>query len=183
MQYSGISLPFVFVCLLYDLLSFLFHCRLCIWTQHYLGWEIFCLCFSISETYVSERQISRVFWTIRNSIPEVRWSEPHSEFILLSSQIHTEEYLVLPGFWRLTRRILSHKVRCVARRDNMCLLSTSKEIRWRTALGSFHRNEFVRKVVIPSCPAISIQLNLFSPQMFWLFANPVTASYFSSSTI
>ena len=28
---------FVFMCLLYDLLSFLFHCRLFIWNQHCLG--------------------------------------------------------------------------------------------------------------------------------------------------
>ena len=33
-----------------DLFSFLFHCRLCIWNQHCLGWKIFCLCFSVSRS-------------------------------------------------------------------------------------------------------------------------------------
>ena len=37
MQQSGLSLPFVFVSLLYDLLSFLFHRRLFIWNQNCLG--------------------------------------------------------------------------------------------------------------------------------------------------
>ena len=41
MQQSGLSSPFVFVCLLYDLLSFLFHCRLCIWNQYCLKWKVF----------------------------------------------------------------------------------------------------------------------------------------------
>ena len=30
--------------------------------------------------------------------PEIRWAEQHTEFALLSSQVHTWEYLVLPGF-------------------------------------------------------------------------------------
>ena len=49
MQQIGLSLPFVFVYLLHDLLSFLFHFRLFIWTQHCLGRKIFCLCFSVSR--------------------------------------------------------------------------------------------------------------------------------------
>ena len=49
MQLSGLSLHFVFVCLLYDLLSFLFHCRLFIWNQHCLGWKIFYSYFSVSR--------------------------------------------------------------------------------------------------------------------------------------
>ena len=47
-QQSGLSLPFV-VCLLYDLLSFLFHSRRFIWNQHYVGWKIFCSYFSVSR--------------------------------------------------------------------------------------------------------------------------------------
>ena len=51
------------------------------------------------EACVSERRISRVFWTIRNSrFLEFLWTEQHSEFILLSSQFLTWEYLVLPWF-------------------------------------------------------------------------------------
>ena len=50
------------------------------------------------DACVSERQISRIFRTIRNfRLPEVRWSEQHSEFVLLSSQVNTWQYLVLPG--------------------------------------------------------------------------------------
>ena len=37
-QWSKVNFPFCcFVCLLYDLLTFLFHCRLFIWNQHCLG--------------------------------------------------------------------------------------------------------------------------------------------------
>ena len=49
MQQSGLHLPFVFMCLLYDFLSFLFHSRLCIWNQHCLGWKIFFSHFSVSR--------------------------------------------------------------------------------------------------------------------------------------
>ena len=56
MQQSGPSLTFVFVCLLYDLLSFLFHCRLCIWDQRCLGWNIFygttCACLHLQINHV-----------------------------------------------------------------------------------------------------------------------------------
>ena len=69
-----------------------------------------------SFAHTLERQISRIVWTIRNSrfpnihtlfvctppafvcTPEIRWVEQHPEFVLLSSQVHTWEYLVLPGF-------------------------------------------------------------------------------------
>ena len=33
----GLSFSFVFMCLLFDIISFLFHCSLCIWNQHCLG--------------------------------------------------------------------------------------------------------------------------------------------------
>ena len=46
-----------------------------------------------------------------------------------------------------TKNIVS-QIRCAARRDNMCMLSSSEKIRWRASLGSFHRNEFLRRVVI-----------------------------------
>ena len=66
-----------------------------------IAWDVrsFVCASPFPEACVSERQISRVFWTIRNSrFLEVRWTEQHSEFILLSSQVLTWESLVLPGF-------------------------------------------------------------------------------------
>ena len=53
------------------------------------------------------------------SIPEVRWTEQHSEFVLLSSQVHTWEYLVLPGFWGLLEEFLSHRY-AVPRDETTC---------------------------------------------------------------
>ena len=49
-QCNKVDFPSFFMCLLYALLSFLFHCRLCIWNQHCLGWKIFYLCFSVSRS-------------------------------------------------------------------------------------------------------------------------------------
>ena len=95
-----------FMCLLYDLLSFLLHCRLCICNQHCLDWKIFYSYFSVSRGMRLCQSLVNHAWL---SIPEVRWSEPHSEFILLSSQVHTWEYVVLPRFLGVTWRILSHR--------------------------------------------------------------------------
>ena len=94
---------------------------------------------------VSERHISRVFWTIRNSrFLEVRWKEPHSEFTSLSSQDHTWEYLILPGISVLLEEFVS-QIRCAARRDIMCLLSPSEklseELSWDLFIGE---NYFVK---------------------------------------
>ena len=73
-QCSKVDFPSCcFVCLLYDLVSILFHRRLCIRNQHCLGWKIFCTYSRLPEASVSERQISRCFGTIRNSqLREVR---------------------------------------------------------------------------------------------------------------
>ena len=129
-------------------------------------------------------RISRVFWTIRNSrIPEVRWSEPQSEFILLSSQVTLESISYSPGFEVYLKKFVS-QIRCAARRDNMCLPSPSKKIKWKAFLRSFHRNEFVPEVVIeyrvPSFPTKSIKLNLILPHMFGLLSIHPAASYISS---
>ena len=50
-QCSKVDFPYLllFVCLFYDFLSFLFHCRLCIWNQHCLGCKIFYSYFSDSR--------------------------------------------------------------------------------------------------------------------------------------
>ena len=169
MQQSGLSLSFVFMCLLYDLLSFLLHCRLCICNQHCLGWKIFYSYFSVSRGMRLCQSLVNHAWL---SIPEVRWSEPHSEFILLSSQVHTWEYLVLPQIFRCYLKNFVTQIRCAAWRDTVCLLSPPKGIKWRAFLGSFHRNESLRKVVtryrIPSFPC-NIQIIEF------VFASDVLA--------
>ena len=115
MHQSGLSLPFVFVCLLYDLLSFLFHSRVSICNQHCLGWKIFCLCFSVSRGMrLWETDLQSLLNHTELSIPEVRWPEPHSEFILLSSQIHTWEYLVLTGSFEVYLKNFVSQIRCAA---------------------------------------------------------------------
>ena len=62
-QCSNVDFPclFVFVCLLCDLLSFLFHCCRCIWDQHCLDWKIFCSCFSVSRSMRLWETDSRIF--------------------------------------------------------------------------------------------------------------------------
>ena len=157
-QCNKVDFPYLlFMCLLYDHLSFLFLCRLCIWNQHCFGWKIFYSLFSVSGGMrLWETDLQSLLNHTQLSIPEVRWSEPHSEFVLLSSQVLTWEYLVLTRFWGLLEDSFVSQIRCAARRDCMCLLSTWKGIKWWASSGACHRNEFLRKVVIeyriPSIP-------------------------------
>ena len=136
--------------------------------------------------HASLRESSRIFWTIRNSrFLEVRRTEQHSELIRLSSHVLTWEYLVLSRIFRVVLKNFVSQIHCGARRDNMCLLSPSERVRRRAFLRSFHRNEFLRKVVIeyriPSFPCnINIIEFAFLPQMFWLFSDPPRALYISS---
>ena len=99
------------------------------------------------EACVSEIQISRVFWTIRNS-----------RFPKFADQNHIRStYFFLPRFTlesisyssnqKVYLKNFVSQIRCAARRDIVCLLSPSNGIKWRASLGSFHWNEFLRKVV------------------------------------
>ena len=89
-----------------------------------LGMKTSCTCSRFPEACVSGRQISRIVWIIRNTrFPETRWAEQHPEFVLLCSQVHTWEYLVLTRLLRVTRRIFVPQIRYATRRDNMRLLS------------------------------------------------------------
>ena len=128
-QCSKMDFPYLlfFVCLLYDLLSCLFHCRLCIWYQHCLGWVIFCLCFSVSRGMrLWETDLQSLLNHTQLSISEVRWSELHSEFILLSSQVLTWESLVLTGFVGLLEESCLTDTLCRETRQRV-LAFTSKE--------------------------------------------------------
>ena len=134
MQQSGLSLPFVFECLLYDLLWFLFHCRFAFELNMAWGERSFVCASRFPEACVSERQISRVLWTIRNSRFPTFADQNHirsSYFFLPRFSLESISYS--PGFL-FTWRIFVSQIRCAARRDNMCLLSPSEKIKWRDFL-------------------------------------------------
>ena len=147
------------MCLLYGHLSFLFLCRLCIWKQHCLRLKdlLFILLGFLRHA------------SLRDRSPES--SEPHATLDSRSSLIRTTfgvHTSFFPGshlrvsctdqILRFTRRILSHNA---ARRDNMCLLSPSKGIKWWASSGSFYRNEFLRKVVIEyKIPSFHCNINI-----------------------
>ena len=67
MQQSGLSLPFVFVCFLHDLLSFLFPLSPLHLESTLLGTKDLLFVVLGFLRRASLRQISRLFWTIRNS--------------------------------------------------------------------------------------------------------------------
>ena len=90
------------------------------------------------EACVSERQISRVFWTIHNS-----------RFPKFAEQDNSRSSYLFPDFQGYSKNVVS-QVRCAARRDNVRLFSPLRKIGWRASLRSLHRNELVRKVVIQS---------------------------------
>ena len=111
------------------------------------------------EACVSQRQLFRLFWNRRNSrFFEVHWSEPDSEFVLLSSQVHTWECLVLLGFLRFTRRILSHRY-AVSRDETTCACfhlrtELSEELSWGLFIGT------------NSCVEYQYNWIFFVPQIF-----------------
>ena len=125
------------------------------------------------EACVSKRQISRVFWTIRNNWFAKFADQNHIRslyFFFPSSHLRVSR---TPRIFQGYLKNFVSQIRCAARRENMCLLSPSKGIKWRASLRSFHRDEFVRKVVIkyriPFLPCNINTSELFLPQMSWLF--------------
>ena len=150
MQQSGLSSYFVFMCLLYDLLSYLFHCRLCIWNQY------FSFVFLGFPRHASLRDRSP-----ESSVPYVTFNS-RSSLIRTTFGVHASFFpsshlrvSCTPRTFRVTWRILSHRY-AAPRDETMCLLSPSEKNRWKAFLRSFHKNEFVRKVLIkyrlPSFP-------------------------------
>ena len=105
--------------------------------KHCLGWKIFCTYSRFSEASVSERQISRIVWTVRNSrfpnihilfgctplafvcTPEIRWAEQDPEFVLLSSQVHTWEWSRTPRVSGLLEELCPHRY-AVSRDETTC---------------------------------------------------------------
>ena len=146
-------------------------CRFCIWNQHCLGWKIFFHTSRFPEACVSERRISRIFWTF---VTLDSWSSltkttfgAHTSFFPGS---HLRVSRTPPDFEVYLKNFVS-QTRCAARRDNVCLLSPSKRMKWRASLRSFHRNEFLRKVVIEyRIPSFPCNINtieiVFASDMF-----------------
>ena len=173
MQQSWLSLPFVFVCLFYDLLSFLFHCRFAFEINIALDERSFVCASRFPRACVSERQISRVFWTLRNSRFPKFADQNHIRSNTFRPKFTLESISYSPDFKGYLKNFVS-QIRYAARRDNVCLLSPSKGIKWRAILRSFHRNEFVRKVVlkyrIPSFPCNITTIELVFRS--WCFGFP-----------
>ena len=83
-----------------------------------------------------------------------------------------------PKFFKVTWIILSHRYAVLG--DNICLFSPSKEIRWRAFFRSFHRNEFVRRILI-RCRVPSFPCNINT--IGFVFPSDVLAFLQSSSRI
>ena len=162
----GLSLLLFCVLPLYDFLSFLIHCCLCFWNQHCLGWEIFCTYSRFPEACVSERQISRIVWTIRNSrfpnihillmstplasvcTPEIRWADQHPEFILLSFPGSHSRVSRTPRVVGLLEESVSHRY-AVSRDETTCAsfhFRTNK-IWWRAFFQIFS----FERIRVPNC--------------------------------
>ena len=128
MQQSGLSLSFVFYvpslwppCIPFFIVACSSGINIALNGRSFISASRF------PEACFSERQISRVFWTIRHSrFLEVRWTEQHSEFILLSSQVVTWESLVLPGFLSLLEEFCLTDTLCRETRQHV-LSFTFKE--------------------------------------------------------
>ena len=141
MQQSGLSLPFVFVFLLHDLLSFLSHRRFCIWNQHYLGWKIFCLCLSFS------RDMSLWETDLKNLLNHTLLSIPRSSLIRTTFGVHISFFpdshlkeSCTPQIFRFTWRILSHR-NAVLRDETTCACfrlqkKLGEELSWALICGT-----------------------------------------------
>ena len=121
-QQSGLSL-LLFCVPLYNVLSFLVHCCLVVWNQHCLGWKIFCTYSRFREANVSERQISRIVRTIRDTrfvCVYTRDSLSRTIFEVNTSFFHGPHLWVsrTPQVFRVVPQ-----TRRVAKRDNMRLFS------------------------------------------------------------
>ena len=136
---SGLSL-WLFWVPLYNLFSFLFHCCFCVWNQHCLEWKICCTHSRFPEASVSERQISRIVWTIRNSRFPTR---------------------VLG----VTRRILSHRY-AVSRDDTTCASFhlNNMTIRW----GAFFQIFSLGRIRAPNCNTTQNSVYLLQYQYKWI---------------
>ena len=151
MQQSGLSLLLFCVPLFY-LLSFLFHCYLCVWNQHCLRWKIFCT-YSVSQDKRGRSpEMAAHFicvYTLRISV--YTWDSLSRTTSGVCTSFFPSPHLRAsrtPRVVGLLEEFFPQK-RHVARRDSTRQLSPeNKWIKWRAFFRSFHRNEFVYQVVI-----------------------------------
>ena len=143
MQQSGLSL-LLFLCAFF-MTSFHFVSIVAFASGINIAWNerSFVFASRFPEACVSEKQISRIFWTICNSwfpkfaeLNNIR----NSYFFLLRFSL--ESILYSPDFEVYLNNFVS-QIRCAARRNNIRLLSPSEKFKWRAFLRSFHRNEFL----------------------------------------
>ena len=123
MQQSELSLPFVFVYFMTSFHSFSF---VAFSSGINIAWDerSFVCASQFPEACVSERQISRVFWTIRNSrFPKIaHQNHTRSSYSFLPRS--TLENISYSWIFRVHLKKFVSQIRCAARRDNMCLISS-----------------------------------------------------------
>ena len=181
MQQSGLSLPFVFVCAFFMTSSHPFSI-VAFASGINIAWDerSFVCASRFPEACVSERQISRVIWTI-----------PNSRFAKFADQNHLRSsYFLLPRFTlesisyspEFFRGYLKNLVSQI--REPTCACFHLQ----RTSVKSFLRIFSPERILAQSCNNVQnsvfslqyqIQLNLCCLTCFG-FANPLTASYISS---
>ena len=124
MQQSGLSLPFVFMCLLYDILSFLFHCL----ESTLLGMKdlLFILLGFPRHASVRDRspESSEPYVTLDSSKFDEQNNIRSSYFFLPRFSLESISYSDLVVY---LKNFVS-QIRCAARRDNTNLLPPSKKI-------------------------------------------------------
>ena len=124
MQQSGLSLPFVFVCAFFMTFSHPF--SIVAFTSGInIAWDerSFVCASRFPEACVSERQISRVIWTIPNSrFPKFADQNHIRSSYFLLPRFTLESISYSPDLFRVTWRILSHRYEAF---DNSPTISSS----------------------------------------------------------
>ena len=185
-QCSKVDFPCLLLWCAFFMTSFhsFFHCCLCIWNEHCWRERSFVHASRFPEVCVSERHISRVFWTISNSrfLKFTEQNNIQSSYSFLP-RFTLESISCSPDFQGYSKNFVS-QVRCAARRDNVRLLSPFEKIRWRAFLRSFHRNEFARKVLCNTefrpFPAIPIRPHVIRTKCHLDFRHAPPGSKISS---
>ena len=111
-------------------------------------------------------ELSEPFVTLGSFVctHKIRWAEQYPKLILLSSTVHTWEYLVLPKFSGLLEEFCPTDTPCRETRQH-ALVFALKKIKWRAFIRSFHRKEFVYQ----SCNIIQNSVMHLQYQYNWIF--------------
>ena len=124
-----------------DLLSFLVHCCVCIWSLHCLGCKIFC-----TRSRLSSSTFLRDFQN--HGFPrQAQQNDIQSLYsLLLGSTLESNSYSL--GFLGDSRDFVSH-IRCVARQHFMRLLSPLKLLVKRVL--EMFSSKRIRVLILKSC--------------------------------